>query len=319
MKSNWCNGKLKKKEVPENLSHQESNHGSCGQETPKKSPDDASNVCESSNTCTFSEFLMIILTNFCGGITFHHLWDHKILSRSDDWIRHVSEVRFGNRSRIEIKLYVYTQIVQSSICEFWTSIAQMAATLSEDHEVFGPKSGRGNKKCKHILIVRSDSFSKLTQLSKRTWNACNNPLTIIFPCRGMVRTRDCCVPRATKYSLNHRCDIPLKLMCRMLCIYCKFHWAILLQWKWMVNEHQTIRVLKALPEKGIHKNLKFQVEFNWYQPSVCWNISTLHYRGTNHPKSRVQVHSYWVILYSSTVFVFASPLYLKGTHLRKMS
>jgi len=83
----------------------------------------------------------------------------------------------------------------------------------------------------------------------------------------------------------------------MLCIYCKIHRAILLQWKWIVNDHWTTRVLKALPAKGIHKNWKvfspnisFQVEFYWYQTSVCGNISILHYRGTNHPKSRVQVH-----------------------------
>ena len=37
-------------------------------------------------------------------------------------------------------------------------------------------------------------------------------------------------------------------------------------------------------------NISIQVEFNWYQTSVCWNISILHYRGRNHPKSRVQVH-----------------------------
>jgi len=50
----------------------------------------------------------------------------------------------------------------------------------------------------------------------------------------------------------------------------------------------------------------------WYQTSVCWNISILHYRGTNRLKSRGQVHPLWVILYSATVFVFTSPLYLKG-------
>ena len=85
---------------------------------------------------------------------------------------------------------------------------------------------------------------------------------------------------------------------QVLCIYSMFHRAILQQWKWMqLNEHWTTRVHKALPAKGIHENLKVcfpnisvQVEFNWYQNSVCWNISILHYRGRNHPKSRVQVH-----------------------------
>jgi len=86
----------------------------------------------------------------------------------------------------------------------------------------------------------------------------------------------------------------------MLRIYFMFHRAILLQWKWrQSNEHWTTRVHKALPAKGIHKNLRVcfpnisvQVEFNWYQTSVCWDISILHYRGTKHPKSRVQVHPY---------------------------
>jgi len=40
---------------------------------PIKPPDDASNICESSNTCTFSKFLMIILGKICDGTTFHHL------------------------------------------------------------------------------------------------------------------------------------------------------------------------------------------------------------------------------------------------------
>jgi len=76
---------------------------------------------------------------------------------------------------------------------------------------------------------------------------------------------------------------------------------------------------QSLAAKGTHKNFKVcfpnipvQVEFYWDQTSVCWNISILHDRGTNHPKSRVHVHPSRFILYSSTVFVFASPLYLKG-------
>jgi len=122
-------------EVSEHSSHQESNHGLRGQESPNKPPDDASNVCKSSKTCIFSEFLMIILTKICGGTTFHHLWDHKILSKRDDWSLHVSQVRFGNRSRIENKLYIYTQTVQFLLCEYWTSIAQMVSTLPHEHEI----------------------------------------------------------------------------------------------------------------------------------------------------------------------------------------
>ena len=103
-------------------------------------------------------------------------------------------------------------------------------------------------------------------------------------------------PDDPKYSLVHWCNIRWADIKCYVFIPC--HRVILLQWKWMqLNKHWTTRVHKALPAKGIHKNLKVcflnitvQVEFNWYQHSVCSNISILHYRGTNHPKSRVQVH-----------------------------
>jgi len=81
---------------------------------------------------------MIIFINFSDKTTFHHLWDHKILSKRNDWILHVSEVLFGNRSRIENKLYIYTRTGQSSIREYWTSIAQMVVTLSKECKVPGP-------------------------------------------------------------------------------------------------------------------------------------------------------------------------------------
>ena len=113
-----------------------------------------------------------------------------------------------------------------------------------------------------------------------------------------TRSRDSRMELKTDYSLDHWCSILLLSTCTILCIYPMFPRAILLQWKWMqLNEHWTTRVHKALPAKGIYENLKacfpnisVQVEFNWNQTSVCWNISILHYRGTNHPKSRVQVH-----------------------------
>ena len=124
-------------EISENSSGQESNHRLCSQETPNKPLDDACNICQSLNTYTISEFLMIILRKTCDGTTFHHLWDHKILFKCDDWILHVSEVRFGNRSRIESKLYINTQTVYSSTCEYWTSIAQLAATYYGKCEVLG--------------------------------------------------------------------------------------------------------------------------------------------------------------------------------------
>jgi len=95
---------------------------------------------------------------------------------------------------------------------------------------------------------------------------------------------------------------------KMLCIYPMFPRATLQQWKWkQLNEHWTTRAHKALPAKGIHENLKVcfpnisvpQVEFNWYQTSVSWNISILHYRGRNHPKSRVQVHPEGINIFRS--------------------
>ena len=95
--------------------------------------------------------------------------------------------------------------------------------------------------------------------------------------------------RTTHWTTDVGCYY--SLYTQVLCIYSRFHRAILQQWKWMqLNEHWTTRVHKALPAKGIHENLKLcfpnisvQVEFNWYQTSVCWNISILHDRGTNHP------------------------------------
>jgi len=54
----------------------------------------------------FLEF-MIILTNFCDGTTFHHLWEYKILFKRDDWIFHVSEVRSEIDQGLQIS-YMYT-------------------------------------------------------------------------------------------------------------------------------------------------------------------------------------------------------------------
>ena len=69
------------------------------------------------------------------------------------------------------------------------------------------------------------------------------------------------------------------------------------EWNWT----NTVKLVFAKPcqgpQKGIQKNLEVcfpnisgQVKIYWYQTSVCWNISMLHYWGTNHPKSIVQVH-----------------------------
>ena len=58
---------------------------------------------------------------------------------------------------------------------------------------------------------------RVQSLCKNTRCECNVPLTI-SPCRDMVRTRDYCVPRTTKYSPSHWCDIPLSISYRMLCI-----------------------------------------------------------------------------------------------------
>jgi len=67
------------------------------------------------------------------------------------------------------------------------------------------------------MKTNSTFKTRVQSLCKNTRCACNVPLTI-SPCRGMVRTRDCCVPRTTKYSLSHWCDIPLSITYRMLCI-----------------------------------------------------------------------------------------------------
>jgi len=74
--------------------HRNSNNKLYKHETPIKPLDDASSICETWYTWIWFEFLMYLLTDFCDGTTFHHLWDHKILSKRDDWILHVSEFWF---------------------------------------------------------------------------------------------------------------------------------------------------------------------------------------------------------------------------------
>jgi len=77
--------------------HRESNNEPYKHETPIKPLDDASSICETWYTWIRHEFLMNLLTDFCDGTTFHHLWNHKILSKRDDWILHVSKLVFGER------------------------------------------------------------------------------------------------------------------------------------------------------------------------------------------------------------------------------
>ena len=117
--------------------HQDSNNRFRKNETLIKPLDDASSICETWYNWIFLEFLMIILTNFCDGTTFHNLWDHKILFKRDDWILHVSEVRFGNRSRIRNKLFIYTQSIRFLTCQYWTPMVQVAEMLFEKREVCG--------------------------------------------------------------------------------------------------------------------------------------------------------------------------------------
>jgi hypothetical protein len=146
-------------------------------------------------------------------------------------------------------------------------------------------------------FLKSDSFRKLPQLSKRTCDYFTKTNTRSSNSAVSVY-HDSRISHESNYSLDYWSSILLLSTNKMLCIYPMFYRAILQQWKWMqLNEHWTIRVHKALPAKVIHEifkvwlpNISVQVEFNWYQTSVCWNISILHYRGTNHPKSRVQVH-----------------------------
>ena len=61
-----------------------------------------------------NEFLVDLLTDFCDGTTFHHLWDYRILSKRDDWILHVSEPVFGERDwrRTERDGVVVTLLLQ---------------------------------------------------------------------------------------------------------------------------------------------------------------------------------------------------------------
>jgi len=152
------------------------------------------------------------------------------------------------------------------------------------------------------IFLKNNSFRNLPQLSKRTCDyvSRNQYEFEYFPSSSRGIDRGTLGPPAIHTTLS---TTDVVSWCwqrtKVLCIWSMFHRAILQQWKWIqLNEHWTTRVHKALPAKGIHENLKVcfsnisvQVEFtNWYQTSVCWNISILHYQGRNHPKSRVQVH-----------------------------
>jgi len=89
-----------------------------------------------------------------------------------------------------------------------------------------------------------------------------------------------------------------------------------------MNDERTLNnsCSQSLAASGIHKNLKVccpnipvQVEFYWDQTSICWNISILHDRGTNHPKSRVHFHPSRFIVYRQFHCVcFRFSMYLKG-------
>jgi len=131
--------------------------------TPIEPPDDTSNICETWYTWNLFEFLMIILTNFCDGTTFHHLWDRKILSKRDDWIFHMSEVRFENRSRIESKLYIDTQICTISSCEYWT--LTVVTRFHKAPQVYGSNPFEYVQFFADMLNVRSYSFLLLNPLS----------------------------------------------------------------------------------------------------------------------------------------------------------
>ena len=196
-----------------------------------KAPDDASSICETWYNWIILEFLKIILTNICDGTTFHHLWDYKILFKRDDWILQVSEVWFGNRSRIGHKLYTYTQSnflvlilnidgaggrdalwkASSPLVRTWVRIQALSLIFCIYAE------------CQKWCVLKIDSTFKthVQSLCKNTRCACNVPLTISpSRCRSMVRpgTRDYCVSRTMKYSPSHWCDIPLSISYRMLCI-----------------------------------------------------------------------------------------------------
>ena len=118
------------------------------------------------DTLVCLQFLMIILTKICDGTTFHPLWDHKILSKRDDWILHVSEVLFRNRSRIVNKLYIYTRTDQFSICEYWTLITQVVVTHSQKWVIPGLKPSCGTRNVACIIFIKNDSFLKIDSTFK---------------------------------------------------------------------------------------------------------------------------------------------------------
>ena len=99
--------------------HRESNNEPYKHETPIKPLDDASSICETWYTWIRHEFLMNLLTDFCDGTTFHHLWDQKILSKLDTEFYTCLNLCLGRETVGEPR---ETVLVVTLLLRWWVSV-----------------------------------------------------------------------------------------------------------------------------------------------------------------------------------------------------
>ena len=122
-----------------------------------------------------------------------------------------------------------------------TSVIVRALGFGRKDQWFAP--------CRYTnIILKIESFWKLTQFSQRTWDSfvevkteeMYNTVLTVFLRYYEIRTQNSYTTRVAHYSLSHRGNENSLNQHRILCIYCRLHRAILLQWKWMkLNEHHS--------------------------------------------------------------------------------
>ena len=187
--------------------------------------------------------------------------------------------------------HMYTQTFPVFTSQRWTTIEMTGRSADHTEVAYSNIGTRPN-----------DVFFQKWLVSKIAWNFKthvrfffkNEPVGFetFSMYRDRTRSRNSRTSNRSNYSVYHWCSI-LFFSTYKSALYL-FHvssgdfTAVEMN---AIEQHWKNCVHKALPATGIHENLKVcfpnfsvQVEFNWYQTSVCWNSSILHYRGRNHPK-----------------------------------
>jgi len=158
---------------------------------------------------------------------------------------------------------------------------QLAAPLFEHSDV--PCSNLGRIPKTNFVLFEIDSFWKLSQLSKYTCDYSTKKNTqgkkfCLFICTAIRLERGTSDPPVihvhndsywSHVSSSHFTTVEMNAIERTLNNSCSQSLAC-----------------KRDPQhfKSIFSKKFSSFEFNWYQTSICWNMSILHYRGTNHPK-----------------------------------